>query len=244
MSLSRSELNKPRILITRRIPEEALAILNRACEIEQWPEVEQPMPRGELLKKVQNVDGLYTLLTDRVDIEVLNEAKRLKIVSNMAVGYDNIDVAACSARGIMVTNTPGVLTETTADLAMALLLATSRRIVEASNYLRQGKWNHWFPMQMTGQDVFGATLGIIGLGRIGEAVAKRAKGFDMNIIYNNRTRNMYAEKELGASYRQLDELLAESDFVLILTPLTAETRNMIGKRELALMKPTGILLNC
>jgi glyoxylate reductase len=165
------------------------------------------------------------------------------VISNMAVGYNNIDVAEATRRNILVTNTPDVLTETTADLTFALLMATARRITEAERFLRDGKWKIWSPMLLTGQDVYGATLGIIGLGRIGSAVARRARGFDMRVLYHSTRRNEQAERDLGVQYAGLDELLSESDFVVIMTPLTPQTRNLIGARELALMKPTAVLVN-
>ncbi|HHW26387.1 MAG TPA: D-glycerate dehydrogenase, partial [Firmicutes bacterium] len=168
---------------------------------------------------------------------------RLKVVANMAVGYDNIDVAECTRRGIVVTNTPGVLTETTADLAFALILAAARRVTEAERYLRQGQWKTWSPMLLTGVDVHGATLGIVGLGRIGEAVARRARGFSMRVLYANRSARPEVEAALGIERRGLDELLKSSDFVSIHVPLNDSTRHLIGERELNLMKPTAVLVN-
>ena len=235
---------KPKVVVTRKIPKQILALLEEECNVQMWAEEEQPIPRNQLLEMAADAVGIFSLLTDRIDQEMLEKAPKLKVVSNMAVGYDNIDLKACTAAGVMVTNTPGVLTETTADLTMALLLSTARRVVEASEYLRKGLWNSWSPMQLTGQDVFGATLGIIGLGRIGTAVAKRAKGFDMRILYYNRTPKQELEQELKLEYASLEKLLKESDFVVVLTPLTEETRNLIGKRELGMMKPTATLINC
>lgn len=208
-----------------------------------WEEEEIPVPREVLEKEIEPVDGLFCLLTEKIDQPLLENAKNLKVVANMAVGYNNIDVDEARARGVVVTNTPGVLTETTADLTFALLMATARRIPEASEYLRHGKWETWSPMQLTGQDVHGATLGIIGLGRIGEAVARRAKGFNMNVLYHNRSRHHEAEEALDLQYVEFDELLKESDFVCVLTPLTKETENMIGREQLAKMKKTAILIN-
>jgi len=167
----------------------------------------------------------------------------LKIVSNMAVGYNNIDIEAAREQGIIVTNTPGVLTETTADLTFGLLLATARRMMEAENDVRKGNWTSWSPMGYTGMDVGGATLGIIGMGRIGEAVARRAKGFNMRVLYNNRNRKLEAEAEYGFEFMELDGLLAEADFVVILTPLKPETVGLISARELKLMKNTAVLVN-
>ncbi len=208
-----------------------------------WPMEETPVPREVLEKEIQDVDGVLSLLTENMDADLIARAPNLKIISNMAVGYNNIDVEAATKRGVLVTNTPGILTETTADLTFALLMMTARRLEEASQFLREGQWKTWSPMLLTGQDIYGATLGIIGMGRIGEAVAKRAKGFDMEILYYNRSRKPEVEKKYGVKYRELDALLAQSDFVCILTPYTPETHNLIGKKELALMKKTGILIN-
>lgn len=234
---------KPKVYITRKIPASAAAMIEQVCDVEMWEREDEPVPREILEEKIGEVDGLYCLLTETIDEKLLRRANRLKVVSNMAVGYNNIDVAAASRRGILVTNTPGVLTETTADLTFALLLATARRIVEAADFVREGRWKTWSPLLLTGQDVYGATLGIIGLGRIGEALAKRAKGFDMRILYHNRNRKPQAEQALGVEYRDLDALLQESDFVCILTPYTVETKNLIGERELSLMKKTAVLIN-
>lgn len=220
-----------------------MAMLAAVCEVEVWPEEDIPVPREVLEEKLRQVDGLFCLLTEAVDSYLLGNAPRLKAVSNMAVGYNNIDWAEAGKRGIIVTNTPGVLTETTADLTFALLMAASRRIVEASDYARSGKWKTWSPMQLTGQDVFGSVLGIIGLGRIGEAVARRAQGFNMQVLYFNRSRKPEAEKELGINYEELENLLRKSDFVCVMTPLSPETRHLIGERELRLMKPTAVLIN-
>lgn len=234
---------RPNVYITRRIPQSALEKISEVCNVEMWEEEDIPVPRAVLEEKIEEIDGLYCLLTENIDETLLNRAKKLKVVSNMAVGYNNIDVDAASRKGIMVTNTPGVLTETTADLTFVLLMTTARRIVEASDFLRNGNWKTWSPMLLTGQDVFGATIGIIGLGRIGESLAKRAKGFDMRVLYHNRSRKEEAEKTLGLEYVDFDTLLKESDFVCVMTPYTPETRNLIGERELSLMKSTAILIN-
>jgi glyoxylate reductase len=183
------------------------------------------------------------MLTDPIDTAVLNAGKRLRIVATMAVGYDNIDVAAATKRGILVTNTPGVLTETTADLTFALLLAAARRIVEGDHLTRTGGWRSWHPSFLLGRDVHGATLGIVGLGQIGLAVARRARGFGMRILYHSRTRRPQAEAELGLEFVPLDRLLAQSDFVTLHVLLSTQTRHLIGERQLALMKPTVILVN-
>jgi glyoxylate reductase len=234
---------KPTIYITRQIPNEALSLLSQSCEVRMWDKEDTSVPREVLEKEIAEVDGLYCLLTDTIDEALINQAQHLKVISNMAVGYNNIDVDAATRKGIMVTNTPGVLTETTADLTFALLMATARRFEEGSHYLRSGQWSTWSPMLMTGQDVFGATLGIVGLGRIGEALARRAKGFNMRTLYHNRNRKPEVEEELGIEYAELNHLLKEADFVCILVPYTPETVNLIGAEELALMKKTAVLIN-
>lgn len=232
-----------KVFITRKIPESALRQIESVCRVEMWEEEDVPVPRSVLEEKIEEIDGLYCMLTERIDEPLLERAKTLKVISNMAVGYNNIDVEAAKKRGIAVCNTPGVLTETTADLTFALLMATARRLIEASDFLRNGRWKTWSPMLLTGQDVYGATMGIIGLGRIGEALARRARGFDMRVLYYNRSRKQEAEERLGLAYTDLDTLLSESDFVCIMTPYTPETHHLIGERELSLMKPTAILIN-
>lgn len=233
---------KWKVFVTRIIPEAGLKLVLENCDAEVWQE-ETPPPREVLIEKIRDCEGVLTLLSDKIDGEVMDSAPKLRVISNYAVGYDNIDVAEATKRGIMVTNTPGVLTETTADLAFALILATARRIVEADKYTRKGLWKTWGPMLLLGRDVHGATLGIIGLGRIGQAVARRAKGFNMRIIYYGLRRNEEAERELGAEFRDLHSLLREADIITIHTPLTKETYHMIGEKELSLMKPTAILVN-
>jgi glyoxylate reductase len=231
-----------KIFVTRSIPEIAQKKLEAYYDVEMW-DSEIPVPRDVLESKITEIDGLFCLLTEKIDEDLLSRSKNLKVISNMAVGYNNIDIEAASTRGISVTNTPGVLTETTADLTFALLMASARRIVEASDYIRKGQWQTWSPMELTGQDIFGATLGIIGMGRIGEAVAKRAKGFDMKVLYHNRSRKLEAENQLGIEYTELHLLLKEADYVCVLTPLTSETKGLIGAQELQLMKNSAILIN-
>ena len=221
---------------------EALNIVQTAGSVEVWPE-DKPVPRAVLMEKVRDADGLLCLLTDKIDEELLDNAPHLRVVSQMAVGVDNIDVAACQARQIAVGNTPGVLTETTADLAFALLLATARRLGEAERFVRGGQWETWSPMLLVGPDVHHATLGIVGMGRIGYEMARRAHGFEMNILYHTRSRHADAERDFGAKWMELDALLAESDFVSLHTPLTPDTRRLIGARELALMKSSAMLIN-
>ena len=209
---------KPKVYITRKIPDEALEIIAERCQYRIWDREDEPVPRDVLEREVRDVEGLFSLLTERVDEQLLDSAPKLKVVANMAVGYDNVDVAACMRRGIVVTNTPGVLTETTADLAFALMLAAGRRVTEAERFLRQGMWKTWSPMLLTGVDVYGATLGIIGLGRIGEAVARRARGFSMRVLYTSGKPRPDLEASLGVERRELDSLLRDSDFVSIHVP--------------------------
>jgi len=218
-------------------------MLRREASVTVWPEPEVPPPPEAVVEQVREVEGVLCLLTDRIDGEVIAAGKRLRVISNCAVGYDNIDVAAATRRGILVCNTPGVLTETTADLAWALLMAAARRIAESDRYVRAGKWRSWSPQLMLGQDVGGATLGVIGLGRIGQAVARRARGFDMRVLYYDIVRVPEVERSVGAEFVELPVLLRESDFVSIHTPLTEETRHLIGAEELTLMKPTAVLVN-
>lgn len=230
---------KPMIYITQRLPEEAIASLRESYEIRMWEDEMEAAPREEIMKHIGEAAALWTMLSVKVDREMFEAAPNLKIVSNLAVGFNNIDLDAAREHGVMVTNTPEVLTETTADLSFALLLATARRLVEAERTVHSGEWKSWTPLGLTGQDVYGATLGIIGMGRIGEAVCRRAIGFSMDVLYHNRTRRNLE----GATYAELDELLEKSDFVLMLAPLTDETRGMIGERELGLMKETACLIN-
>jgi glyoxylate reductase len=234
---------RPHAYITRRLPPAALEIVAAACDYDIWDSDDQPVPRAVLLRAAARADGLLTMLSDRVDVELLDAAPRLRVVANMAVGYDNADVPALTARGVLLTNTPDVLTETTADLAWALLLAAARRVVEGQKLIERGAWTSWSPMFMVGQEVSGATLGIVGAGRIGGAVARRAVGFGMPILYHNRRRAPELEAATGAAYRPLDDLLRAADFVVVTVPLTDETRGMFGAREFALMKPTSVFVN-
>ena len=235
---------RPRVFVARVIPDEGLEAIRAACEMDLWPD-ELPPPRDELLRRVAGCDGVLTLLTDRVDDEFLDAAgPGLRVVSNYAVGFDNIDVAACARRGIPVGNTPGVLTDTTADLAFALLMAAARRLAEGDRYVRAGEWRTWGPMLLLGPDVHGATIGIVGFGRIGQAVARRAAGFGMRILYHDVQRLPdEVSGPLGATYTPLEELLAQSDFVSLHVNLTPETRHLISERTLGLMKPTAVLVN-
>src|SRR5439155_6038393 len=239
-----SAVDRPRVFVARRIPEEGLAAIRDACAADVW-DGELPPPRGELLERVAGRDGILTLLTDRVDDELLDAAgPALRVVANYAVGFDNIDVAACARRGVAVGNTPGVLTETTADLAWALLMAAARRVAEGDRYVRDGQWKTWGPMLLLGPDVHGATLGIVGFGRIGQAVARRARGFGMTILYHDVERVPDEVSEpLGATFVSLDELLPRSDFITLHVNLTDDTRHLINSRTLAAMKPTAVLVN-
>lgn len=233
-----------RVFITRRLPVAGLAPLREAGLDIDVREADDPCPRRELLSRVRGAAAAVTLLTDRVDDEFLDAAgPGLRIVANYAVGYDNVDVEACSRRRVAVSNTPDVLTGATADHAFALLLAVARRLREGHALAASGTWRGWQPMQLLGRDVEGTTLGILGMGRIGGAVARRARGFDMRVLYHNRHRDPKREEALGARYVQLDELLAESDVVSLHAPLNDQTRHLIDAAALARMKPTAILVN-
>ncbi|HPH95749.1 MAG TPA: D-glycerate dehydrogenase [Anaerolineaceae bacterium] len=234
---------KPEVYITRRLPAAAMKRLQEFCQPEIWDSDELAAPYEEMRARLPGKAGLLCLLTDRVDAALMDAAPGLKVISQCAVGYDNIDVAAATARGIPVGNTPGALTETTADFAFALLMAGARRIVEGMDYVRGGHWKTWGLQLLLGQDIYGATLGIVGLGRIGAAVARRARGFNMRLLYHNRQRHPEYEAELGIEYRPLDELLAESDFISLHLNLTAQSRGLIGEREFNLMKPNAVLVN-
>ncbi|WP_026671558.1 2-hydroxyacid dehydrogenase [Alkalihalobacterium bogoriense] len=234
---------KKRIYITRKIPGEIKSLLEQDFTVDMWHEEHIPIPKNILKEKITQCDGLFCLLTEEIDAKLIEHAKSLKVISNMAVGFNNIDVETATKYGIAVTNTPGVLTETTADLTFALLMATARRIPEAEQYLRSGKWETWSPMLLTGQDIWGATLGLIGLGRIGTAVVKRAKGFGMNVMYTSRTQKPEVEEQLDITYKRLEDLLQQSDFICVMTPYTKETENLISTEQFNLMKKNAILIN-
>lgn len=234
---------QPKIVVTRRIPQQALERLQEEAVVYMWDREEEPMPRELLLTELKDANGLYSMLADRIDHEVFEAAPALKVVSTLAVGYDNIDVAEATRRGIAVGHTPDVLTEATADLAFALLMAAARRFAEGISLVKEGRWTSWSPLFMAGQDVYGTKLGIIGMGRIGEAVARRARAFAMDVLYYNRSRRTEAEAELGVQYRELNELLAESDHVVLLAPATPETRQMMGAEQFARMKKTATFIN-
>lgn len=232
----------PKVYVTRLIPKQGLDLVRSFAEVKIW-EGELPPPREVILEEVAEVEGVISLLTDQIDAKVMDAAPNLRVISNYAVGYDNVDVEAASERGILVCNTPGVLTDTTADLAFALLVCVARRVVEGDRYVRGGKWRTWGPMLLLGQDIHGATLGLVGLGRIGRAMAKRASGFEMRILYHDIYRQPDLEKELGLTYNDLETLLRESDFISLHTPLTSETYHLIGVDQFKMMKNTAILIN-
>jgi lactate dehydrogenase-like 2-hydroxyacid dehydrogenase len=235
---------RPRVFVARRIPDAGLYRIVEECSADVWDD-ELPPPREELLRRVAGCDGVLTLLTDRVDDQLLDAAgASLRVVSNYAVGFDNVDVPACTRRGIPVGNTPGVLTQTTADLAWALLMAAGRRVAEGDRYVRAGRWRTWGPQLLLGGDVHGATLGIVGFGRIGQALARRAAGFGMTVLYWSRTRaEPDMERELGATFVELEDLLERSDFVTLHVSLNEETRHLIDAAALARMKPSAVLVN-
>jgi glyoxylate reductase len=233
---------RPHVFVTRRLPGEALDRLAARVSLRVW-DGPLPPPPEVLTAEARQAQGLITLLTDRVDAALLAGASHLRAVSNVAVGYDNIDVAACTARRIAVGNTPGVLTETSADFTFALLLGLARRVAEADAYVRAGRWKTWEPGLLLGVDVYGATLGIVGLGAIGTAVARRARGFGMRVLYVSRQRRPELEAELGVVPVDKATLLAESDFVTLHVPLGASTRHWLGRAELAAMKRGALLVN-
>jgi len=239
-----SQMSRSKVYVTRQLFPEAIELLERHAEVEVFDGVDNAIPRDLLLSKVEGVDGLLPLLTERIDAEVMDAGGRLKVISNYAVGFNNIDTEAATERGIYVTNTPGILTDTTADAAFALLMAAARRIPEADRHIRARGWIHaWGPRMFIGTDVHGKTLGILGLGRIGSAIARRAKGFDMKVIYHDVYRREDLEEELGLAYRSKEEVLREADFVSLHVPLIPETHHMIGAEELEAMKETAILVN-
>jgi glyoxylate reductase len=236
-------MNKPSVLVTRQIFPEALALIAKDTTLEVWPN-EHPPSSEQLHQMIANVQGVLTNVMDKIDGELLNAAPNIKVISQMAVGLDNIDVAEATRRGIPVGNTPGVLAKATADLAFTLLMAAARRICEAERWVRQGDWNPAFhPLHWLGVDIHGATLGIIGLGQIGKEMAKRSKGFDMKILYFSRTRKPDLETQYGLEYTDLPTLLAASDFISLHIPLTPETRHFIAEDQLRMMKPSAILIN-
>lgn len=234
---------RPKVYVTRMLPQKALEMIAADCQMTVNPH-DRVLARTELEEAIKGIDGLLCLLTDTIDGPLLDLNPGLKVIANYAVGYNNIDIGACTKRGIFVSNTPGVLTETTADLAWALLMAAARRIPEADRFTREGRFTSWGPMMFLGSDVYGKTLGIIGMGRVGKAVARRARGFGLKVYYNDKSDlGRDEEKELNAERRDMDDLLRESDFVSLHVPLTADTRGLIGAGELAMMKKKAFLIN-
>jgi glyoxylate reductase len=233
---------KPEVFVTRHLPQSALNDLSAVCDVDIWDK-EYPPPYDVILDKVACKVGILCLLTDTIDAALMDSAPNLKVISQCAVGYDNIDIVAATARGITVGNTPGVLTNATADFTFLLIMAAARRIGEAIDYVRNGKWKTWGLTLLLGQDVQSAILGIVGLGRIGKAVAKRAGGFDMQVLYYDENRQHDVERELNVEYCSFDELLGLSDFISLHVNLSAETQGLIGDRELGLMKRTACLIN-
>src|SRR5271156_5739863 len=234
---------KPRVLATRPLFRAAQQILNAGCDVEYWTQPER-IPQDELLRRVKDKEGLVCLLTEKVGEELLRAAPKLRIAANVAVGFDNMDVPACTKRGVIATNTPGVLDESTADFAWTLMMAVARRLSEGEVLARSGKWTGWDLDQLVGTDVWGKTLGIVGFGRIGRAMARRASGFQMKVIYHDAARVAEdVEQELQAEFRDFNSLLAEADFVSVHVPLTPETRGMFSGPKFFRMKPTAILIN-
>lgn len=236
-------MKKPKIYITRKIPEYLLEPYKNQLEFKMWTDDKMPVPKEVLYEEVKNADGLLCLLTEKIDRNFLEHAAHLKIIANMAVGYDNIDVKTAKEKNIIVTNTPDVLTETTADLTFALLMATARRLIEATNYIYEDQWGEWSPFMLAGTDIHHKIIGIVGMGRIGEALARRATGFNMEVLYHNRSRNLNREQELEASYVSFEQLLEQSDFVISLVPLSEATENMFDKTAFQKMKSQAIFIN-
>lgn len=231
-----------RVYVSRPIPEPGLELLRASCDVEVKP-TDELVPREELLEKVKGRDALLCLLTEEIDAEVIKAGAELKIIANYAVGYNNVDVETATKSGIWVSNTPGVLTDTTADMAWALMFAVGRRIPEADRFTRAGKYKGWSATMLLGGDIYGKTLGIIGVGRIGAAVAMRSVGFNMRVLYSDVRSNKELEREVGAEKVDMDTLLKESDFVSVHVPLMPETKRLIGRRSLAMMKSTAYLIN-
>ncbi|RDI41464.1 2-hydroxyacid dehydrogenase [Falsibacillus pallidus] len=232
-----------RIVITRKLPAEAIAALQDNYQVSMWDSEEASAPREWIIEQSKEADALLTMLSDKIDAELLQGASKLKVVANLAVGFDNIDIQEATERGVAVCNTPDVLTETTADLTFALLMGTARRIGEAAQFVKEGKWKSWSPLLLAGGDIYGKTIGIYGMGSIGEAVARRAKGFNMEILYHNRSRKKEAENQLGASYVEFEELLSSSDFIVCLAPLTPETKGAFNADAFSKMKSSAYFIN-
>src|SRR5579885_3131299 len=236
-------MGKPKVFATHELFDAARQILQQTCEVEYWTQSERPS-REEFLRRVKDKEGVICLLTERINDEMLRIAPKLRIAANVAVGYDNIDVSACTRRGVVATNTPGVLDETTADFAWTLLMAVARRLIEGDQLARSGAWKGWNLDQMCGSDVWGKTLGIVGFGRIGRAMARRASGFQMKVIYTDAVRAPEeTERELQAEFRDMDALLSESDFISLHVPLLPETRGLFNAAKFSRMKRSAFLIN-
>jgi glyoxylate reductase len=235
-------MERKKVYITRRIPPVGIELLRNYFDVEMNEE-DRPLKKEEIIERCKDCDAVLTQLNDVIDEEVLDNLKNTKIIANFAVGFNNINIEAATEKGIQITNTPDVLTDTTAEMAWALLFSIARRVVEGDRYVREGKWTKFSPNLLLGQDINGKTLGIIGAGRIGKAFAKKSKGFNMKILYNNRNRDEEFEREIGAQWVDKDTLLKESDFISLNVPLTNETKHLIGEREFKLMKKTAILIN-
>ncbi|MDX6152195.1 D-glycerate dehydrogenase [Marinococcus sp. PL1-022] len=235
-------MTKPHVFVTRPMPHWLTEKLEQEAVVDVWDKNEA-VPEEELVRRTAEADGLFCTVSEPVTRNVIEQAPRLKIIATMAVGYNNIDLEAAEEKGVKVAHTPGILTETTADLTFALLMTAARRLPEAMDTIRQNEWGSWAPFAFTGQDIYGATLGIIGMGRIGEAVAKRAGGFDMNILYHNRSRKREAEERTGAVYAELNELLEQADFICVLAPATPETEKLINAEAFRKMKKSAVFIN-
>jgi glyoxylate reductase len=236
-------MKKPYVFITRKLSEHIVSPLKEKYDVNMWEHESTPVPRETLLNEVKKATALITMLSEKIDEELLEAGRDLQVVANLAVGYDNIDVQAATKKGIAICNTPDVLTDTTADLTFALLMATARRIIEAAELVKKGEWKSWSPFLLAGQDIHHKTIGIVGMGSIGEAVAKRAKGFDMNILYHNRSRKPEAEKSLGAKYCSFEDLIQQADFIVCLTPLTPDTKKLFNREAFNKMKKSAIFIN-
>lgn len=236
-------MEKDRIFITRKIPEHLLEPYTDMFDFSMWENEEEPVPKEVLFQEAEQADGLICMVSEKVDKALIEHGKRLKVIANVAVGYDNIDVEEATKRGIIVTNTPDVLTETTADLGFALLMATARRIIEANKFIAENRWREWGPFLLAGADIHHKTIGIVGMGRIGEAIARRANGFSMSVLYHNRSRRPEAEKYIGAQYVSFEELLERSDFVVSVVPYSKESHEMFDKQAFAKMKKSAIFIN-
>ncbi|MDQ0298858.1 glyoxylate reductase [Salibacterium salarium] len=236
-------MSKPYVFLTRKLPDDIVNILETECVVSMWGKEETPPPTSRLEEECKNADAVFCNVSDTIDASMLDQAKQLKVIATMAVGYNNIDVKAAKDRNIRVAHTPDVLSETTADLTFTLLMATARRIPEGIDVIRNNEWGAWAPFFLTGKDIHHARLGVIGMGRIGELVAKRGIGFDMDIVYHNRSRKPETEKAIGARYVDMDELLKTSDYICVQTPYTEETHHLINRQAFQKMKNSAIFIN-